>query len=166
MIKKTLLFLTLSFLVNLNVKSQEFTIKGTLTGVEDGTEIRINPHLENGAVDMDDQTSIILKNGKFEFKRKLNRPTKFSLRTMPKIPPDNPLDFEHCTFWAENNNMTLTGIKGEIELSKVTGSSIQDQYEQMILETAHGIKKSRELEEKLMNNRAHLTTEDKNEMGI
>lgn len=165
MMKKTLWLLILSFLITMNGKSQELILKGTLTSVEDGTEIRINPHLENGAVDMDDQTSIILKNGKFEFKRKLNRPTKFSLRTMPKIPPDNPLDFEHCTFWAENNNMTLTGIKREIELSKVTGSSIQNQYEQMIQETAHGVKKSRELEENLMNNRAHLTTEDINEMG-
>ena len=148
----------------MNGKSQEFTLKGTLIGVEDGTEIRINPYLANGAVDIDDQTSIILRNGKFEFKRKLSRPTKFSLRTMPKIPPDNPLDLEFCTFWAENNNMTLTGIKGEIELSKVTGSSIQNQYEKMIQETTHGVKKSRELKENLMNNRAHLTTEDKNEM--
>ncbi len=162
--KKTLWLLILSFLVTMNGKSQEFTLKGTLTGVEDGTEIMINPYLANGAVDIDDQTSIILRNGKFEFKRKLSRPTKFSLRTMPKIPPDNPLDFEFCTFWAENNNMTLTGIKGEIELSKVTGSSIQNQYEKMIQEITHGVKKSRELEENLMNNRAHLTTEDKNEM--
>ena len=45
--KKTLWLLILSFLITMNGKSQEFTLKGTLIGVEDGTEIRINPYLAN-----------------------------------------------------------------------------------------------------------------------
>lgn len=164
MMKKSLFFLIMVFIGFLKAKSQEFVLQGTLSGVEDRTEIRINPHLENGAVDMDDQTSIILKNGRFEFRRRLNRPTKFSLRTMPKIPPDDPLDFEYCVFWAENNNMTLRGIKGQIKLSKVTGSSIQNEYEEMTLEIANSIKKSRELFELSMTNRANLSEKERKEI--
>lgn len=164
--KLTTIFTCFLLLIVSVAKSQELTLQGILIGVEDGTEIRINPYLENGAVDMDDQTSIFLKNGKFEYTRKLNRPTKFSLRTMPKIPPDNLLDYEFCYFWTENRQMTFKGIKGEILLCKVSGSSIHKQYEKMILEIADNNKKSRELFEYAINNKPNLSEKEIKEIRI
>lgn len=167
MMKKTILFIIIfSAVLCLTSKSQEFILRGTLIGVEDGTEIRLNPYQQDGAVDIDDETKIFLKNGMFEYKRRLNQPTKFSLRTMPKIPPDNPLDYEFCSFWAENNEMTFIGKKGEILLAKVTGSSIQKQYEEMILEITDENKKSNDLKIYYTNNKSKLSDEEKRDLQI
>lgn len=123
------------FLVFNNVYSQDFVLKGKLVGFEEGTRIILNPYLENMDIDMDNETSLLLKDGEFEFSQHLNRPTKFSLRVPPKN-PDNIVEFEHLTFWAENLSMTLTGTKGQIFQSTIQGSLIQDQYFQFISSVA------------------------------
>ncbi|MBN2394896.1 MAG: AhpC/TSA family protein [Candidatus Atribacteria bacterium] len=124
-----------AFLYAQIVNSQIFTLKGTLTGFESGTKIIINPLLDNMRVDMDDETVIILKNEKFEFSRILEKPTKFSLRVRPQN-PDKIEEYENLMFWVENKSMDLAGKKGQVFQSKITGSSIQEEYYEYILKVA------------------------------
>ncbi len=118
-----------------NVNSQIFTLKGTLTGFDNGTKIIINPRLDNMNIDMDDETVIILKDEKFDFSRKLEKPTKFSLRVRPqnlyKID-----EYENLTFWAENKSMDLIGEKGQVFQSNIAGSTIQKEYYEYISKIA------------------------------
>lgn len=115
--------------------SQGFELHGTLVGFEDNTKIIINPYLDNMDIDMENETILLLKDGKFKFKRQLEKPTKYSLR-VPPIEQDNIVEFEYLNFWAENKSMTLTGTKGQIFQSKISGSQIQDQYYDLILSIA------------------------------
>ena len=62
----------------------------------------------------------------------IKEPTMFSLRALPKIPPDNPADFEFVSFWGENKHMTLRGEKGNLLFSDINGSEIQDQFEELM----------------------------------
>lgn len=127
--------LILLFLVFDKVCSQDFILKGKLVGFEEGTRILLNPFLENMDIDLDNETSLLLKDGQFEFSRHLDKPTKFSLRVRPKN-PDNIVEFEQLSLWAENVPMTLTGTKGQIFQSIIQGSLIQDQYFQFISSVA------------------------------
>lgn len=128
-------FLIISLLSFNKVSSQDLFLKGELTGFENDTKIIINPYLNNMDISMDDETIILLKEGRFEFSRQLDRPTKFSLRVRPQN-QDNIVAFEQLTFWAENAPMTLTGTKGQVFQSKISGSVIQDQYFEYILGVA------------------------------
>ena len=98
------------FLVFSNAYSQDFVLKGRLLGFEDGTRIILNPFLDNMDLDRDNETLLLLKDGKFEFSRHLDKPTRFSLRVRPKD-LDNIVEFEQLTFWSENAPMTLNGKK-------------------------------------------------------
>ena len=137
--KSIYFLLILTLFVTNNTNSKDFVLKGKLTGFEDGFKIVLNPYLDNMDVDMDNETTLLLKDGCFEFSRHLDKPTKYSLRVRPK----NSLkfdDYEDLVFWAENVPMTLTGVKGEIFQAKVSGSSIQDQFYQSVLGVA-GLRK-------------------------
>jgi len=162
---KTLFITMMVFMGLMNAKSQELILKGTLNGVENGTEIVIRSYNINGGVNMQEETRLLLKEGMFEFKKKLKRPTKFAILTMPKIPPDNPLDFEYCDVWAENTHMTLVGKKGEIFSSMVTGSKIHEEYGKMISEITDKKTESRELLKILMSSNS-LSKNEKKAMSI
>ncbi len=110
-----------------HVDAQNFILKGTLKGFEDGTIIIINPFLENMDIDRDDETKILINNGEFEFARQLNKPTKFSVRVRP-TDPDKLDEYEDLTFWAENSIMNLNGTKDSFFYSRISGSEIQDHY--------------------------------------
>ena len=120
-------FLIISMLVFNNVKSQDFSLAGKLIGFKDSTKIILNPYLDNMDIDMANETLLLLKDGKFEFSKHLDKPIKFSLRVRPQN-QDNIVEYEQLTFWAENVSMTLTGTKGQVFQSKISGSAIQDQY--------------------------------------
>jgi hypothetical protein len=110
-----------------NVKSQDFSLAGKLIGFKDSTKIILNPYLDNMDIDKDNETLLLLKDGKFEFSKHLDKPIKFSLRVRPQN-QDNIVEYEQLTFWAENVSMTLTGTKGQVFQSMISGSAIQDQY--------------------------------------
>jgi peroxiredoxin len=130
---KTYTLILATLLIVVQLKAQEnFVLEATLIGFENGTKFIISPALPNMNWDRDRDTEIYLENGKFRFEYKIEEPTKFSLRALPKIPPDNPADFEYVYFWAENKPMKLIGKKGELQFSDFSGSEIQDQYEEYV----------------------------------
>lgn len=132
---RSVIKLILLFFVFSAASAQDFVLKGELSGFDDGTRIILNPFLDNMDVDMDNETQLVLKDGKFEFSQHLDKPTKFSLRVRPKD-PDNIVEFEELMFWSENLPMTLHGAKGKVFQSTVQGSRIQDQYFQYVLSVA------------------------------
>ena len=120
-------FIVVFILIFQNGVSQNLLLKGKLTGFEDGTNIILNPFLDNMDIDRDDEIKLSLKNGEFEFIKHLDKPTKYSLRVRP-VNIENLVEYEDLTFWAENTQMSLTGEKGQIFHSMISGSAIQDQY--------------------------------------
>ena len=110
------------------VQTCALPISGTLTGFKDSTMLKINPYLTNTNIDLENESHVYLKNGKFTLKGNLVGPTKYFLR----VSVTNARDFEFMNFWAENNPMTLNGKKGLLLFSEVHGSKIQDQYEELI----------------------------------
>jgi len=146
----TLIILAFFFLV-VNAVAQDFHLSGELHGLKDGYKIIINPILDNMDVDMQDETTILLKNGKFEFSRKLEKPTKFSVRFRP-LEQDDIHKFECLFFWAENTSMNLEGEKGKIFKAKITGSKIQDEYFESNLIVDRYKKKARFIGDSLRSN--------------
>ena len=134
----------ISILLFTQANSQDFELHGTLVDFEDNTKIIINPFLDNMDVDMDDETILLLKDGKFEFKRQLEKPTKYSLRVRP-IEQDNIVEFEHLTFWAENTPMILNGMKGEVFQSVISGSIIQEQYYEYVSSVASSVNRLKQI---------------------
>ena len=110
----------------------KFVLEGTLKGFEPGTKFVISPSLPNMNVDRDRDSTMYLTNGKFRITGNIKEPTKYSLRALPKIPPDNPNDYEFVSFWVENKPMFLKGEKGKLQFSEISGSEIQDQYEELL----------------------------------
>lgn len=115
--------------------SAPFVLTGKLEGFSDGTRIILNPFLDNMDIDMDNETVLYLKDGKFSFSKTLEKTTKFSLRVRPEDPENFSL-YEHTVFWAENKPMTMTGKRGQIFEAKFTGSPIQDEYYTYVKEVA------------------------------
>lgn len=127
-----ILITTLLLLVQQSNAQEKFVLEGTLTGFEDGIKFIICPMLPNRDADRDHDTVIYLTNGKFRIEGDIKEPTQFLLRALPKIPPDNPKDYELVSFWVENKRMSLKGEKGNLLFSDVSGSEIQDQYEEYV----------------------------------
>ena len=128
-------FLIIFLLIIQKAHSQDLLLRGKLSGFEDGTKIILNPLLDNIDMDMDNETILFLKDGKFEFTKHLDKPTKFSLRVRPRN-LENIVEFEWSFFWAENVPMSLTGTKGQILQSSISGSKIQDQYFEYVASVA------------------------------
>ena len=120
-------FLIIFILIIQNANSQDLLLTGKLSGFKDGTKIILNTFLDNMDIDMDHETTLLLKNGEFKFAKHLDKPTKFSLRVRPSN-PENIVEYEYLYFWAENTSMSLTGTKGQVFQSLISGSVIQDQY--------------------------------------
>ena len=76
---------------------------------------------------MDNETTIYLQDGQFRFEGDFKNPAKISLRVRTKA-FSNYIEYESTEFWVENKAMLLEGSKGNIFLSKVSGSKIQDEY--------------------------------------
>lgn len=110
----------------------KFVLEGTLIGFEPGIKFVISPSLPNMNVDRDHDSIMYLKNGKFKLTGNIKEPTMYSLRAFPKIPPDNPVDYEFVSFWVENKPMVLKGEKGNLQFSEISGSEIQDEYEELM----------------------------------
>lgn len=127
-----ILITTLLLLVQQSNAQEKFVLEGTLTGFEDGIKFIICPTLTNMDHDREHDTAIYLTNGKFRIEGDIKEPTQFSLLALPKIPPDNPKDFEGVSFWIENKHMSLKGEKGNLLFSDISGSEIQDQYEEYV----------------------------------
>lgn len=161
--RKNIYFLVLFLLLftgQLNAQ-RTFILEGVLTGVADSTKIMMCPSLSNMDMDRDKDIAIIIKNGKFRFERKIDAPTKFSLRILPKI-PSNVADYEFVYFWAENKPMFLKGEKGNLLYSNITGSEIQDQYMEYM-----NVGKSRELENKRLKDSVFIyKIQEKDRMPI
>jgi peroxiredoxin len=83
---------------------------------------------------------------------------------MPKMPPDNPQDFEVCEFWAENVPMTLDGIKGKVFQSKVEGAAVQKEYQEFIESISEYYFRKRHLKEKSLTGKINLTKQEKDEL--
>lgn len=133
--KHLLMLIVLVVFTNTTAYPQNFSLKGELSGFERGTKIILNPYLDNMDIDRDDETILLLNDGKFEFSRQLDKPTKFSLRVRPQD-MDRVEEYEQLTFWAENLTMTLKGKKGQVFEASIQGSLIQDQYFQYVSEIA------------------------------
>lgn len=159
----SIIFILIILTIN-GIDAQDFSLSATLVGFEDNTEIIINPCLDNMDLDFENEITIYLNNGKFEFNRKLDRPTKFSIRVRSII-PNEIAGFEHLTFWAENIPMTLNGTKGKIFQSKITGSILQDQYYQHISSVASFVNEEKQIADSVKTI-SNLPNDIKSEMRI
>lgn len=157
------LIITLLLLIQHSNAQEKFVLEGILTGYEDSIKFIIRPFLLNGRMDEDRKTAMYLSNGKFRFTCEIKEPTKFILLAMPKIPPDNPKDFETVSFWVENKPMTLKGEKGNLLFSHISGSKIQDEYEELNLSLAPIEKRIKEIADSVKTIK-DLTENKKDEM--
>jgi peroxiredoxin len=132
--KKTayILITILLLLVQQSNAQEKFVLEGTLTGFEGGIKFIICPMLPNRDADRDHDSVMYLTNGRFRIEGDIKESTQFLLLALPKIPPDNPKDFEGVSFWVENKHMSLKGEKGNLLFSDISGSAIQDQYEEYV----------------------------------
>lgn len=160
-----LLIIALFLFVQHSNAQEKFVLEGKLTGYDDSILFKILPFLPNGREDRDRETEMYLSNGTFRFTCKIKAPTKFALLAMPKIPPDNPKDFEAVTFWVENRPMTLIGEKGNLFNSRIIGSKIQDENEELIQILAPLEKGRKEIKDSVLTI-ADLSEKKKGEMRI
>lgn len=157
------LIIALLLLIKPSNAQEKFNLEGTLTGFEDSINFKICPITPDGRADGDRETFMHLSNGKFNYSCDLKEPTKFALIAYPKIPPDNPIDFEALSFWAENKSMRLTGEKGNLANSQISGSKIQDEYEELTSILAPIEKKIKEIKDSTLTIR-DLSEKRKDEM--
>ena len=104
---------------NAAVKSAatEFVINGTVTGYPEGTTVE----LLNGQTGATEK-STLLKDNKFEFKGKMERP-EFKIILFTRQPP-------YITVFLDNSVVNITGDKATIDKSKITGSASHTAFEQ------------------------------------
>lgn len=95
----------------------EFTINGTITGFPDGTVVEFL----NGQTGAPEMTAV-LKDGKFSFKGKMDRPD-FKILYFEKKPP-------YITLFMDNSDIIITGDKASIDKAKVTGSKSHNAFEE------------------------------------
>ena len=95
----------------------EFNINGTVTGFNDGTTVEFL----NGQTGATEQ-STTLKDGKFSFKGKMEKPD-FKIILFNRQPP-------YITAFLDNSNVIITGDKATIDKSKITGSASHTAFEQ------------------------------------
>jgi len=159
------LVLLFSFvLLSIGLKGQQnFTLEAAVTGFPDSTMIIVNRMGIDPRI-LETEVTLFLKNGKFKFSEKLEHPSKYSIRFHPGgIDDANFTDFEYVFFWAENKPMSLVGRRGEIEYSEISGSEIQDQFEQFVqLEKERKIQVKR-LTLSIIKGGAEIPDKEKNE---
>jgi peroxiredoxin len=111
-----------------------FRLEATFTGLPDSTTIILNRVGTDFRI-LETEVTIYLENNRFSFSEKLERPTFYHLRIRPRnydVGKPDLFEFESMGFWAENTNTSLTGNKGEIMFSNVTGSPLQEQFEEFV----------------------------------
>jgi len=94
-----------------------FVINATVTGYPEGATVEFL----NGQTGATEQ-STILKDGKFSFKGKMERP-EFKIILFNRQPP-------YITVFLDNNNVNIVGDKATIEKAKITGSESHTAFEQ------------------------------------
>jgi peroxiredoxin len=95
----------------------EFTINGTVTGFTEGSTVEFL-NGQSGATEQ----STLLKDGKFSFKGKMERPD-FKIILFNRQQP-------YITVFLDNSNVYITGDKATIDKSKITGSASHTAFEQ------------------------------------
>lgn len=109
------LLLFLSILPSL-LFAQEFTITGKVTGLPDGTTVRVNNVNDNGVV-----ASSTVKEGSFTINGAIPEPGLYWI-TMGKEQAQH--------IFLENANLTITGDAKDIKNMKVTGSQSHTDFDQ------------------------------------
>lgn len=94
-----------------------FLINGVVTGFPDGTNVEFL-NGQSGATEM----STTLKDGKFSFKGKMERPD-FKIILLNRQPP-------YVTLFMDNSVINITGDKATLNKAKVTGSAAHTAFEQ------------------------------------
>jgi thiol-disulfide isomerase/thioredoxin len=94
----------------------EFNINGTVTGFNEGATVEFL----NGQTGATEQ-STTLKDGKFSFKGKMEKP-EFKIILFNRQQP-------YITVFLDNSNVTITGDKATIDKSKIKGSASHTAFE-------------------------------------
>jgi peroxiredoxin len=104
---------------NVAVKPEatEFNINGTVTGFNEGATVEFL----NGQTGATEQSTTI-KDGKFSFKGKMERP-EFKIILFNRQQP-------YITVFLDNSNVTITGDKATIDKSKIIGCASHTAFEQ------------------------------------
>lgn len=111
--KKIILIATLFFLtscINKEKLNKGFVLKGTIDNIEDQIKIKI---ISNNKV----LDSVLINNGKFEFKGFVDEPKKIYLKI------DKTKDIS--SIWLENSEISFSASKGGFRNAKITGSKLQ-----------------------------------------
>jgi thiol-disulfide isomerase/thioredoxin len=95
----------------------EFVISGTITGYPEGTTVEFL-NGQTGAT----EKSTVLKDNKFEFKGKMERP-EFKIILFNRQQP-------YITLFLDNSVIQITGDKATIDKAKITGSESHTAFEQ------------------------------------
>lgn len=162
--EEIILILALIIFSHAEIFGQGFVLIGTLNGFEDNTKLVINSCLPNMEYDMDSTIVVYLQKGKFSIEGNYNKPTKLSLRVHPKD-PSNVVDYETMDFWVENKPMILEGTKGSIFQSKISGSVIQEQYEEYIVCVASLSKQIKQIKDSVLTYK-DISEDKKSEMRV
>ena len=95
----------------------EFVINGTVTGFAEGTPVEFL-NGQTGATELSSE----VKDGKFTFKGKMERPD-FKIILFNKQPP-------YITLFLDNSIVNITGDKAAIDKAKITGSASHTAFDQ------------------------------------
>ncbi len=110
----------------MSYSQQAFSIKGDIAGISSGFKVFLN-YRNNSSNQRD---SFELKNGKFSFKGKLDKPVK-ALLTLQEIHFSTPYPYrESIEFYIEPGATEIQGFKG-VRQSKIIGGRIQQQYQEL-----------------------------------
>lgn len=151
---RTYTLITALFFITQQSNAQEkFVLEGYVKGYEGRTKLIINKILSNHEADMVNEQVHYMIDGRFKLEGKVNEPTKYSIRIKPEnLENVDPGTWEQAAFiWIENKNMFLTGEKGNFRYSHVTGSVIQDQYEESLKYAQVKLKENQRLKDSLIS---------------
>lgn len=100
-----------------NTMATEFNINGTVTGFREGTPVEFL----NGQTGAPELTTVI-KDGKFSFKGKLDRP-EFKIILFNKKPP-------YITMFMDNSDIQITGDSATVDKATITGSPAHTAFDE------------------------------------
>ncbi|TXH23246.1 MAG: AhpC/TSA family protein [Chitinophagaceae bacterium] len=130
--KKFVLVVILTFLLSFVYAQLSFKIEGDLTAFKKPSRLFIN--YNNGTNGITD--SVVLKNGKFVFKGKINRP-QFAVLTVYPLLGDGPetmawqqkMTLDNCTFYIDKGVVSIKGRN--LATAVIKGGSTQKEYQRL-----------------------------------
>ena len=106
-------------------ESNRFTIIGKTKGIKDSTKLYLRKN-ESGSIAVNSDSTYVIHNA-FRFTGTVSEPCEYMIHTgytgWQMMPPES---FQYISFWVSNTTIFLTDDVGNLRLSKISGSELQN----------------------------------------